>query len=75
MIYVDNKDIIYININEDKSYETEHQTLKYSITTWGNLLISTGGPLQPIKLFYTLIPFEWKDGKWADIDNHLNLSS
>ena len=35
------------------------------MTSWGKLLIATGGSLKPSKCFYHLISFSWKaDGTW-----------
>jgi hypothetical protein len=42
------------------------------VNSWGNLLITTGGVLQPSKFFYSIISFEWKDGAWRYTNNMLN---
>jgi hypothetical protein len=38
---------------------------------WGNLLIATGGTLQPAKCFYSIISFEWTNGEWSYRDNSI----
>ncbi len=42
-----------------------------SINSWGNLLIATGGVLQPTKCFYSIISFEWTNGLWHYVHNAL----
>ncbi len=39
-------------------------TIQDSINSWGNLLIATGGVLQPAKCFYSIISFEWINREW-----------
>ena len=42
-----------------------HAAMQESIVNWGRLLISTGGSLKPIKLFYHVISFVLSsDGSW-----------
>jgi hypothetical protein len=69
IIYVDDTDLLHINLEEDESVETVHQAIQASISNWGNLLIATGSALQPAKCFYSIISFEWADGKWTYRDN------
>ena len=39
--------------------------MQEAITIWGKLLLATGGALKPIKCFFHLISFAWKeDGSW-----------
>jgi len=39
--------------------------LQEAITNWGKLLLATGRALKPIKCFFHLISFAWKeDGSW-----------
>ena len=34
-------------------------------TTWGHLLIATGGTLKPVKIFCYLMDYKWEeDGTW-----------
>jgi hypothetical protein len=54
-IYVDDTDLLHINLEEDESVEVVHQAIQATILNWGNLLIATGGTLQPAKCFYSII--------------------
>jgi hypothetical protein len=63
IIYVDDTDLLHINLEEDELVETVHQAIQASVSNWGNLLIATGGALQPAKCFYSIISFKWADGK------------
>jgi hypothetical protein len=41
---------------------------------WENLLIATGGALQPTKCFYSIISFEWNKGAWKYASNKSNAA-
>ncbi len=69
IIYVDDTNLLHINLEEEDSMETVHQAIQASISNWGNLLIATGGALQPAKFFYSIISFEWTNGQWNYRDN------
>jgi hypothetical protein len=71
VIFVDDTDLLHINMEEDETVEEAHEALQASVDSWGNLLIVTGGAFKPVKCFYSLISFEWKGGKWSYADNHL----
>jgi hypothetical protein len=58
-------------LEEDKSVATVHKLIQASIVNWGNLLIATGGALQPAKCFYLIISFEWTKGEWSYRDNSI----
>jgi hypothetical protein len=58
ILYVDDTDILHINMEKDKSVAEVHASIQTSISNWGNLLIATNGALQPAKCFYSVIPFE-----------------
>ena len=64
ILYVDDTDILHINLTRDERVEEVHERIQASINSWGNLLIATGGALQPAKCFYSIISFEWRDGAW-----------
>ncbi len=35
------------------------------LTSWGKLLIATGGTIKPKKCFYYIVDYEWlDDGSW-----------
>jgi hypothetical protein len=62
ILYVDNTDLLHINLTKSKSVEEVHRAIQDSITNWGNLLIATGGALKPAKCFYSIISFDWNNG-------------
>jgi hypothetical protein len=65
ILYVDNTDLLHINLEEDESMAKVHELIQASVANWGNLLIATGGALQPAKCFYSIISFEWTNGEWS----------
>ncbi len=71
ILYVDDTDLLHINLEEDESVATVHESIQASIVNWGNLLIATGGSLQPAKCFYSIISFEWTKGEWSYRDNSI----
>jgi hypothetical protein len=68
---VDDTDLLHINLEEDESVATVHESIQASVLNWGNLLIATGGALQPAKCFYLIISFEWTKGEWSYRDNSI----
>jgi hypothetical protein len=58
ILYVDDTDLLHINLEEDVSMAKVHESIQASVANWGNLLIATGGALQPAKCFYSIILFE-----------------
>ncbi len=71
ILYVDNTDLLHIGLSKDETVNKLHSAIQDSVYSWGNLLIATGGVLKPAKCFYSIIPFEWRDGKWCYADNTL----
>ena len=66
ILYVDDTDVIHLQMDREESVEEVHAALQDSVLSWGNLLIATGGSLKPSKCFYHLISFDWKaDGTWS----------
>ena len=59
ILLLDDTDFIHIDMDQDQLVHESHTAIKDSIVTWGNLLISTGGSLKPIKCFYHVISFSW----------------
>ncbi len=59
ILYVDDTDILHINLTKDESINNVHVAIQDSMNSWGNLLITTGGVLQPNECFYSIISFEW----------------
>ena len=65
ILFVDDTDLIHIDMNQDQYVHEEHVAIQESIVNWGRLLISTGGSLKPIKFFYHMISFVWSsDRRW-----------
>ncbi len=66
VIYVDDTDVVHVNMERGEDKYEALDSLQQSVTSWGNLLIATGGALKPEKCFYHLISFSWKaDGSWV----------
>ncbi len=73
ILYVDDTDLLHIDLTKDKSIDEVHKAIQTSVNSWGNLLIATGGVLQPSKCFYTIISFEWEKGQWNYTDNTFSI--
>jgi hypothetical protein len=71
MLYVDDTNLLHIDLTKDKMADKVHAAIQDSVNSWGNLLIATGGVLQPSKCFYSIISFEWKNGEWVYANNSL----
>jgi hypothetical protein len=69
ILYVDDTDIIHINLTRNKTVNKVHRHIQEIVDSWGNLLIATGGALQPAKCFYSIIFFEWDRGAWRYASN------
>ena len=70
IMFVDDTDIVHMDMREDQSVEEAHYSLHESIQNWGKLLMATGGAFKPPKCFYYMISYVWKrDGKWVYADN------
>ena len=65
IIFVDDTDLLHLNMTRMESLEETHTALQASVLSWESKLIATGGALKPSKCFYYLINFEWlPDGTW-----------
>ena len=65
ILYVDDTDLLHICQDEHNTVEDAHAALQRSVTSWGNLLIATGGALKPQKCFFYLISYDWtSNGSW-----------
>ena len=64
ILYVNNTDILHINLTKNKRVDEVHVHIQESVNSWGNLLITTGEALQPAKCFYSIILFKWINGGW-----------
>ncbi len=71
ILYVDDTDLLHINLEEEKSLAEVHKSIQASMENWGNLLIATGGALRPAKCFYSIISFEWTNREWRYADNSI----
>ena len=69
ILYVDDTDLLHIDLSKNEKVDEVHNEIQASVKSWGNLLIATGGVLQAAKCFYSIISFDWKDGKWCSADN------
>jgi hypothetical protein len=69
ILYVNNTDILYIDLTNDESTDKVHTAIQGSVNSWENLLIATGGALQPNKCFYSIISFKWNNGEWRYAKN------
>ncbi len=49
ILYVDDTDLLHINLEKDELVAQVHELIQASVKNWGNLLIATGGALQPAK--------------------------
>jgi hypothetical protein len=72
ILYVDNTDILHIDLTKNKRVDEVHMCIQESVNSWVNLLITTGGALQPAKCFYSIILFEWINGGWGYASNDTN---
>ncbi len=69
ILYVNYTDILHIDLTKDKSTDEVHTAIQSSVSSWGNLLIATGGVLQPNTCFYLIILFKWNNGEWRYAEN------
>jgi hypothetical protein len=73
ILYVDDNDLVHIDMTAKDSAFTTYQKTYESIKSWGQLLIASGGAYKPPKCFYHLISFAFKtNGQWYYEANHLN---
>jgi hypothetical protein len=62
ILYVNNMDLLHINLTRDEMVDDVHYAIQESVNSWGNLLVAIGGVLQPAKCFYSIISFDWTNG-------------
>ena len=71
ILYVDDTDLIHLNLSEEECVEGAHEALQSSVYSWSDLLIASGGSLKPEKCFFYLISFKWDNkGKFSYEKNH-----
>lgn len=59
ILFVDDTDIIHINMNRRESMHDVHAALAASVKSWNSLLLATGGALHPDKCFYYLMSYRF----------------
>jgi hypothetical protein len=65
ILFVDDIDLIHIDLENLETLEDTHEALQRSVHSWGSKLIVSGGALKPSKCFYYLFDYEWtEDGVW-----------
>jgi hypothetical protein len=65
ILYVNDTDLLHLNMDNDKMIFETHAALQCAIENWGKLLILTRGTLKPEKCFFHLIDFQWtRRGGW-----------
>ena len=71
ILYIDDTDILHIDLRRNERVKEVHQRIQESVNSWDNLLIATGGALQPAKCFYSIILFEWDNNarRYASNEN------
>jgi hypothetical protein len=68
ILYVDDMDLLHLNMERDESVQEVHVALQRSIENWGKLLVAMRGSLKPDKCFFHLLDFAWtKKGGWRYI--------
>jgi hypothetical protein len=68
ILYVDDTNLLHLNMERDKLVQEVHVALQWSIENWGKLLVTTGGSLKPDKCFFHLLDFAWtRKGGWQYI--------
>ena len=55
ILFVDNNNLIRVDMGKDQLSDEAAYNLQHIIFTWGNLLIASGGSLKPEKCFFYLI--------------------
>ena len=72
ILFVDDNDLIHIDMDQDQTAAEAHEDLQSSVNRWGKLRIASGGSLKPEKCFLYLISFVWNSsGKWACESNDI----
>ena len=57
VLFVDNTDLLQIDMEHEEMLEDTHLALHESVMSWGTKLRASGGALKPPKCFYCLINF------------------
>ena len=70
LLFLDDTDLIQINLKAEEIVTAAHQAMQYSIYNWGQLLIASGGAFKPPKCFYHLIYFCWNTDRIFTYENN-----
>ena len=66
ILFVDDTDLLHLDMSSQENASDALCKMQDSVTSWGKLLIATGGALKPIKCFSHLISFDWDPkGDWS----------
>ena len=66
VLLIDDTDVIHLEMDSRKDKHMTLHGLQQSVTSWRELLVTTGGLLKPIKCFFPLILFVWNpDSTWS----------
>ena len=66
VLFVDDNDLLHLDMTREENVWEAFEAMQESVSSWGKLLIATGGALKPIKCFLHLISFDWdKKGNWS----------
>jgi hypothetical protein len=57
ILYVDDMDLLHLNMERNELVQEVHVALQRSIENWGKLLVATGDSLKPDKCFFHLLDF------------------
>ena len=60
VLFVGDTDLYVMDECIKSKYDLWHET-QDATTSWGKLLLATGGALKPEKCFYYLVDYEWQD--------------
>ena len=70
LFFVDDTDLIHINLKAEEIRTVAYQAIKNSISNWGHLLITSVGAVKPPKCFYHLISFCWNTDGSLEYENN-----
>lgn len=72
ILFVDDTDILHVDLDTNQSVEEAHTVFQESIYNWGQLILVTGGAFKPPKCVYYVLSFEWQNsGAWRYAKNEL----
>jgi hypothetical protein len=76
ILYVDDTDLLHLNMECNESVQDVLVALQCSIKNWGKVLIAMRGSLKPDKCFFHLMDFAWtKKGGWQYVAHHEDITA